>query len=79
VTAADGKPHKDYSVFRQPTGRRTVVVVNHDRSRELAATVRIDGYSGPLSLASPEQPERIPASNTIIVPPRSAVVMFQEN
>jgi hypothetical protein len=78
VTAADGKPHKDYSVFRQPTGRRTVVVANHDRKSELAATVRIDGYTGPVTVATPERPDKISASDPIIVPPRSAVVVFQE-
>ena len=79
VTEADGKPHKDYSVFRQPTGRRVVVVVNHDRSRELAATVRIDGYTGSLAIATPEQPDKTPAPNPIIVPPRSAAIVFQES
>lgn len=79
VTNADNQPHEDYALFRQPMGQRTVVLANQEREKPLAATVRINGYAGPLSVASPESPQRVPAANPITVLPRSVLLVFQES
>jgi len=79
TVTVDGKPHKEFSVFRKADGseQRSVVVVNHSPTNRITATVSIEDYKGPLSIATPELPERVVAAGQIVIPPRSAAVVFQ--
>ena len=72
------QPYKDYSVFRNADGRRTIVIANHDQKNNIEANVAIDDYVGGLWAASPEAPEAQPVSGAMTIPPRSVAVVFQE-
>ena len=77
VNRAPGGPIS-YSVFWHPERRlRAVVFINDDRGSEHEVTLELDG-TGPLFCASPEFPELESCASKIVVPPRSAVVVFQK-
>ena len=68
----------DFSVFQQPhTGRRAVVLVNDERDATVEATIRVAGNPGELFIVSPERPEPQPLGATVLVPPRSAIVVLE--
>lgn len=66
-----------YSVFVAPSGKRAVVVVNLDREENLRAEVKLPN-SGPLLLATPEQPEARMTSTMVEISPRSAAVVMEQ-
>jgi hypothetical protein len=53
-----------------------VVLVNDDRNAAHEATLVLD-RAGSLSFASPESPELQPCGPEVIVPARSALVVFE--
>ncbi|MDP7740770.1 MAG: DUF6259 domain-containing protein [Lentisphaeria bacterium] len=77
--AVDGQPHKHYSVFVTPEGKRAVVVCNFDL--ENARHFRIDltpGPSGDLVIVSPESPEpRACPGGEVELPARSVIVLIE--
>ena len=78
AVTVDNKPHTLYTVYRQrDTGQRAVVVVNPTHE-PLTARVALEGKVAPLRCASPEAPEAVPCSGTVIIPARSAVVVMEE-
>jgi hypothetical protein len=67
-----------YSVFWNPERKlRAVVLINDDRVSEQEVTLELDGTT-PLFRASPDSPELQSSDSKIVVPPRSAVVVFQK-
>jgi len=66
-----------YAVFRQPGGRRAVVVINQDATQILTAKVELPGAAGNLQLVTPEQPEARPTEGMLKIPPRSAAVVLE--
>lgn len=66
-----------YSVFVSRGGKRNVIVVNQERKQPISATVVIPD-PGKLTLATPEDPDARPASGTIRIPARSAVVLMED-
>ncbi len=72
----DGKPYRDYSVFRTSSGKHAVVLVNEKR-HPLNVTVRMDGAQDYVS-ASPARPVARASTGSVSVPARSAVVMMQK-
>ena len=66
-----------YSVFVTATGKRAVVVVNQELSREITARVSLV-KSGALVLATPEQPDARPTTGALQIPARSAAVVMEE-
>ncbi|HEX7362393.1 MAG TPA: DUF6259 domain-containing protein [Bryobacteraceae bacterium] len=73
---AGGQPHDLYSVFRNANGKRAVVVVNESATEHLSAQVDV-ATPGKLVLVTPENPDPVPASGSIAVPPRSAAVVME--
>jgi len=77
VNAAPDVP-VSYSVFlHSERTLRAVVLINDDKSAAHEVVLQLD-QAGPLGSASPESPEFQPCSPNIIVPPRSAVVVFEK-
>jgi len=74
TVSADGLVR--YTVFVAGSGKRAVVLVNNDRVRSIRATVNLPN-AGKLVLASPERPDAVPASETVVLPPLSAVVLME--
>jgi hypothetical protein len=72
----DGKPYLDYSVFHTSSGKHAVVLVNDER-HAINVTVKMDGPQNYVS-ASPESPMTKPATGSVSVPSRSAVVLMQK-
>jgi hypothetical protein len=72
----EGKHYLNYSVFRRQDGKRAVVVVNTTPAA-ITAHVTIPNSRGSLAWVSPEAPSLHPASGTIPVPYRSAVVLME--
>lgn len=66
-----------YSVFKQGTGKRAVVVVNHGSQDAIAAQVSLDEGAGELVWVTPESPEPVPSEGNVSIPPRSAVVLLE--
>ena len=65
-----------YSVFVTATGKRAVVVVNHESRRPIIARVKLP-HPGKLAVVTPEKPEMESTSGTIKVPARSAAVVLE--
>ena len=65
-----------YSVFRTSAGKRAVVVVNQEFSKEISATVDLPN-PGELVAATPEQPDPQPTSGTLTIPARSVAVLIE--
>jgi hypothetical protein len=66
-----------YSVFRTADGKRAVIVVNMESKREITATLSIPN-SGNLMAATPEQSDIRPASGSLKIPARSAIVVMEQ-
>jgi hypothetical protein len=65
-----------YSVFlHSPDKRRAVVLINDDLTTAHEAKVELERASS-LRCASPESPELQPCDAQVVVPARSAVVVF---
>jgi hypothetical protein len=78
IKIAPGVP-VSYSVFWNSEQKlRAVALINDDPSTAHEATLELD-RAGSLSCASPEFPELQPCSSTIVVPARSAVVVFERD
>jgi hypothetical protein len=73
-----GAPYKDYAVFLKRDGRRATVITNDDATKQISATVKLNAPAG-LSFicASPEDPEAVPCTATVKVPPRSTLVQME--
>ena len=78
VTVVGGSPHSSYSVFRDPeSGRRAVVVANHDSQRTVEARVTLDDDAGPRAVVTPEEPEPRRLDEPVVsIPPRSVAVLL---
>lgn len=74
AVTADGSCR--YSVFVARGGKRTVIVVNQERKRPISAKVEIPN-PGRFTLATPEDPIARPASSTVRIRARSAVVLME--
>lgn len=74
VTVPSG-PHRLYSVFEAADGQKAVIIANHGDD-EIAATVSVEGYSGPLTVASPEAPLAKSFDGALTIPPRSVAVVL---
>jgi Domain of unknown function (DUF6259) len=78
INIAPGVP-VSYSVFWNSEQKLlAVVLINDDQSAAHEATLELD-RAGSLSCASPEFPELQPCSSTMVVPARSAVVVFERD
>ena len=73
--SADGA-HR-YSVYRTRAGKRGVVVANEESSKVITARLDIPNV-GSLKCASPEQPDAQPATGTLRIPARSAIVVMEQ-
>jgi hypothetical protein len=80
----DGKPHVPYSVFVNPeSGKRAVVVANHDATREIKARVELARQGelketpARLVVATPEQPDAVETKGTLAIPARSVAVLME--
>lgn len=73
--SADGTVR--YTVFRNASGKRAVVVINQETAKAITATLDIPN-AGSLMMASPERPNAQPASNSLRIPARSAVVVMEQ-
>ena len=72
----DGKPYPHYSVFRTSSGKHAVVLIN-DGQYPVHVRVKADGAQNYVS-ASPESPIEQPATGSVSIPARSAVVLMQQ-
>lgn len=73
-----GKPYAKYSVFgRLGAGKRAVVVANQSADKPLTATVKLEGSKGKLVTVTPERPDPQICDGTVTIPPRSAVVILE--
>ena len=73
----DGNSIK-YSVFtRKSDGKRAVVVYNVDTEKSNKATVRLDGGSSSLVVATPERQSAVKCSGTVTLGPQSMAVIME--
>jgi Domain of unknown function (DUF6259) len=72
---ADGA-HR-YSVFKAAGGKRAVVVINQEPQKAISAKVNLPG-ADKLVVAAPEQPDAVPATETLQIPARSAAVVMEQ-
>jgi hypothetical protein len=68
-------PHL-YSVFVTAGGKRSVVVINQDRSEALTAKVQLPN-AGKLVAVTPERPDAEPTEGALEIPARSAAVVIE--
>jgi hypothetical protein len=66
-----------YSVYRAQNGKRAVVVVNPSSENPISAKVGLPN-PGKLVVATPEQPDALPTTGTLQIPPRSAAVVIEQ-
>jgi len=74
--SADGQPYHLYSVFRNVSGNRAVVIVNEDLNSSIKVKVELRDARN-LRAATPEQPDPLPTSGTLVIPARSATVLME--
>jgi hypothetical protein len=73
-----GAPYKDYTVFIRKDGRHATVITNDNATKPISAAVKLDSPAGhSLTCASPEDPEAVPCTATVKVPPRSTLVLME--
>jgi hypothetical protein len=72
---ADGS-HR-YTVFQTAAGKRAVILVNLETNKAITATLDIPN-AGRLMSATPEQPDAQPATGTLRIPARSAMVVMEQ-
>jgi hypothetical protein len=68
-------PHL-YSVFVTTGGKRSVVVINQDRSERLTAKIQLP-KAGKLVAVTPENPDAAPTDGTLEIPARCAAVVIE--
>jgi hypothetical protein len=74
----DGAPYKDYTVFIRKDGRRAAVITNGSATKPISAAVKLNTPAGHLfTCASPEDPEAVPCTAVVKIPPRSALVLME--
>ncbi len=74
----DGAPYKDYTVFIRKDGRRAAVITNDSATKPISAAVELNTPAGHLfTCASPEDPEAVPCTAVVKIPPRSALVLME--
>jgi Domain of unknown function (DUF6259) len=66
-----------YSVFRRPDGKRAVIVVNPDQSKDITAKLDLPNAATLVS-ATPEEPDAKSFSGSQRIPARSAVVIMEQ-
>jgi hypothetical protein len=66
-----------YAVYRTPAGKRGVVVINLEQRKAITATIKVPG-AGEVTFASPEDTIARPASPTLRIPARSAIVVMEQ-
>ncbi len=78
--SVDEQPYPDYTVYHQPNaGKRAIVIANTDAERPIAAAITFGGaLRGSLLLVSPEDPEARATGETVSIPARSVVVVFEQ-
>jgi len=68
-----------YSVFRNAAGKRAIVIVNTEPSKEIAVHVAIDGPpQWDLVAVSPEEPDARPIGRQLQIPSRSVLVVIEQ-
>jgi hypothetical protein len=78
AVTAGGRSFTDYTVFRQPSGKRAVVVANMDADKAIRVVVAMDGgANGELVTATPEKPAKRKSSGRFTVHPRSVIVLME--
>lgn len=66
-----------YTVFRNPAGKRAVIIINQETSKGI--TVKLDiPNPGSLMAATPEQPDAQRVSGPLKIPARSAIVVMEQ-
>jgi hypothetical protein len=74
-------PHIRHGLLRhRQTGRRALVIANQGRdgSSPVKVTARLESpAAGPLLVASPEHPDTRPTHGSVVIPPRSVVVIME--
>ena len=75
TVTADGTVR--HTVFIASNGKRAVVVVNQELTKAITATVDLP-HPGTLVVATPEQPDAVPTTGTLQIPPRSAAVVMEQ-
>jgi hypothetical protein len=75
TTNADGAFR--YMVYRTSTGKRAVIGINLEANRTIAVTLNIAGENK-IMTATPEDPEAQPASESLRIPARSAIVVMEQ-
>lgn len=66
-----------YVVYRTSAGKRAVVVVSWEQRRTTTVTLKLPGAQT-IAFASPENPVAKPASPTLPIPARSAIVVMEQ-
>jgi hypothetical protein len=66
-----------FTVFRNASGKRAVVVVNQEVAKAITATLEISN-AGSLMAATPEQPDAQLVSGVLQIPARSVVVVMEQ-
>jgi len=66
-----------YTVFRNASGKRALVVINQETAKAIRATLDIPN-PGSLMAATPEQPGAQPVSGPLQIPARSVVVVMEQ-
>ena len=72
----NGTSYTSFSTFRRADGKRAVVIVNESRE-PVSATVELGNSPRELRWASPEETEWRTVDGAVLVPARSAVVVFE--
>jgi len=76
AVTVEGRPFRDFSTFRRADGKRAVVIVNQGKNA-ITAAVDLGHPPNELRWASPEEPDLHAVQDSVAVPPRSAVVVFE--
>jgi hypothetical protein len=64
-------------VFVADGGKRAVVVVNQEFNKAITAEVKLP-HAGKLVVATPEQPDARPTTDTLQIPARSVAVIMEQ-
>jgi len=75
TVSADGSYR--YSVFIAADSKRAVVIINQEFSKSITARLTLPN-ANQLVVATPEQPDAIPAPETLQIPARSAVIIMEK-
>jgi len=74
-----GEPYDKYAVFvDKTTGKRAVVIANFSYEKPIDTKLTFDDSDRPMLLATPEKPDPVSFNGKAVVPPNSAIVVFEE-